>query len=198
MTAHSVPKTPFDTTRSTTCAPIVFVTGAPGAGKSTLAREVARRIRAPFLYKDGIKESLFDELVVQDLFSSEITRPITEQLSAVARHVLFESVLGFPLDVPVVIEGDFGAGDIPPVLQTGARPLIELHCKCDREIRLQRHAERTLTDRHPVHCDDESTAEFLRTIPDEVFGPHGLGSVHVIDTTDVVDLDKVMRFVNYG
>jgi dephospho-CoA kinase len=41
---------------------VVVVSGAPGAGKSTLAVPLARALGFPLVSKDVIKESLFDSL----------------------------------------------------------------------------------------------------------------------------------------
>lgn len=41
---------------------VVLVSGAPGAGKSTLARPLADLLGMPLLSKDVIKETLFDVL----------------------------------------------------------------------------------------------------------------------------------------
>ena len=40
----------------------VIVSGAPGAGKSTLAGPLAERLGLPLIGKDHIKETLFDHL----------------------------------------------------------------------------------------------------------------------------------------
>lgn len=39
-------------------AAVVLITGAPAAGKTTLARELADRLSLPVLSKDRIKETL--------------------------------------------------------------------------------------------------------------------------------------------
>ena len=39
---------------------VVVVTGPPAAGKTTVAREIARSLRLPLVAKDTIKEALFD------------------------------------------------------------------------------------------------------------------------------------------
>lgn len=41
---------------------LVIVLGAPGAGKTTLARRIAAEIGWPLLVRDDIKEILFDTL----------------------------------------------------------------------------------------------------------------------------------------
>ena len=46
---------------------VVVVTGPPAAGKTTIAREVAARLRLPLITKDTIKEALFDGLGTADL-----------------------------------------------------------------------------------------------------------------------------------
>ena len=46
---------------------VVVVTGPPAAGKTTVARELACRLRLPLIAKDTIKEALFDGLGTGDL-----------------------------------------------------------------------------------------------------------------------------------
>lgn len=43
-------------------AHLILVTGLPGTGKSTLARRLSRHFSVPLIYKDAIKEPLFDVL----------------------------------------------------------------------------------------------------------------------------------------
>jgi len=43
----------------------VVVSGAPGAGKSTLAGPLAERLGLPLIGKDHIKETLFDHIPAQ-------------------------------------------------------------------------------------------------------------------------------------
>src|SRR5579862_8060531 len=45
---------------------LIIVTGLPAAGKTTLARELARLLRAPLIGKDMIKEPLLDVLGAGD------------------------------------------------------------------------------------------------------------------------------------
>ena len=46
---------------------LVVVTGPPAAGKTTVARGIAQRLRLPLVEKDTIKEALFDTLGTGDL-----------------------------------------------------------------------------------------------------------------------------------
>ena len=45
---------------------LIVVSGAPGAGKTTMGREIATALRIPYLGKDLIKEALFDSLGTRD------------------------------------------------------------------------------------------------------------------------------------
>ena len=41
---------------------LVVVSGMPSSGKTTVAEELARRLRLPLIAKDAIKESLYETL----------------------------------------------------------------------------------------------------------------------------------------
>ena len=61
---------------------VVFVTGIPGAGKTTVSRALSKALMLPLLSKDAIKEILFDQLGVKD-------REWPLQLGAAANSVLW-------------------------------------------------------------------------------------------------------------
>ncbi|MGA7732343.1 MAG: AAA family ATPase, partial [Chloroflexia bacterium] len=45
---------------------LIVITGLPGTGKTEMGRYLARELNLPLIYKDGIKETLFDSLGVGD------------------------------------------------------------------------------------------------------------------------------------
>src|SRR3954470_11229689 len=69
--------------------PLVGITGAPGSGKSTVARALASELALPLLAKDDVKEPLFDTLGVGDReWSRKLGAAAYEILFAVAHRVL--------------------------------------------------------------------------------------------------------------
>ena len=79
---------------------LVLVSGAPGAGKSALARPLAALLGLPLLSKDVIKESLFDTLghVADDELAS------SRQLGGAAMELLWRLAARCPA---VVLEANF-------------------------------------------------------------------------------------------
>src|SRR5437762_2532008 len=68
---------------------LVVVTGAPGSGKTTVARALAAELKLPLLAKDDVKEPLFDTLGVGDRdWSRKLGRATYEVLFALARRLL--------------------------------------------------------------------------------------------------------------
>ena len=79
---------------------MIIVSGAPGAGKSTLAGPLAAELGFPLLSKDVIKETLFDQLghVADD------ERRSSQQLGGAAMELLWRLASACPA---VVLEANF-------------------------------------------------------------------------------------------
>jgi predicted kinase len=79
---------------------VVVVSGAPGAGKSTLAVPLAHALGFPLLSKDVIKESLFDSVGQVDADALASSR----RLGGATMELLWRLAAECP---SVVIEADF-------------------------------------------------------------------------------------------
>jgi len=183
---------------------LVFVSGPPGAGKTTLARPLAAELGFALLAKDRIKETLHDALgLTADLAWSR-------RLGAATMELLWALAADSPA---AVLEANFWPDD--PRHGERARALgartVEVHCSCPIEECLRRYAARAAS-RHPVHvldrdgglatggartggtavpavpvlADDPLADTFARSAR-----PLRLGPVVAVDTTRPVDVSVV-------
>ncbi len=87
---------------------LVLVSGPPGAGKTTLGAKIARALGVPFINKDGIKETLFDALGVQDrgwsrrlgAASAALLFHVIERQLAAGQSIVAESAFHAAFDAP--------------------------------------------------------------------------------------------------
>lgn len=67
----------------------MVVTGRPGAGKTTLARELSEMLHFPLLSRDQIKEGFVGTFgVSHDKLPADTNRMVTEQFSAIVHMYL--------------------------------------------------------------------------------------------------------------
>lgn len=164
----------------------IVVSGAPGAGKTLLARPLAADLHIPLLSKDVIKEALFDELGIGDrLWSRRMGRAsmaVLYRIAATTPAAVIEAV--FHRDVSI---SDLKALD---------KPLIELHCQLDPELAIERFEQRADHERHPGHLDSRQPRNKLEELVEEGCRPLGLGGPLLeVDTTVDVDVAAVVAWV---
>ena len=130
---------------------LVLVSGAPGAGKTTLARRLAGDLGFALLTKDTIKEALGEVLPAGSLDRSrQLGRAAVGALYALAGEQL-------ELGVPVVVESAFHqdlAGSVAPMVERARAVLV--HCTAPERVLARRLLERSASGaRHSVHADDQ-------------------------------------------
>ncbi len=139
---------------------LIVITGLPGTGKTTLARELARSFRVPLLAKDMIKEPLLDVLGAGD-------RPHSRRMSDASFSVLFALARELlTTGGGLILEGNFRAGEHEPeflrVLPANAQPAVaitQVLCRVEESLRIERLQRRAVDpSRHAGHRDAELVA----------------------------------------
>jgi predicted kinase len=163
---------------------VVLVSGAPGAGKTSLARPLAAELGFTLLGKDRIKETMHDWLgaPAADLAWSR-------KLGATAMELLWALAADAPA---VVLEANFrprSTYEQDRIAALGGR-LVEVNCACPPEVAARRYADRAMTS-HPVHVVASLTPDLLT----EFDRPVGVGQLISVDTSAPVDIPVLARRV---
>jgi len=123
------------------------VSGLPGSGKTTLARQLAPLLRLPLIDKDDILDHLFETRGVGDAvwrrtLSRESDRILEHDATASDGAILvsFWHPPGTPED----------SGTPTDWLTQLSASLVHVHCACEPEVAARRFIGRT---RHPGHLD---------------------------------------------
>src|SRR5687767_6258113 len=125
----------------------VVVTGLPASGKSTVGAAVASALALPMLDKDEILEALFDSLGVGDgEWRTKLSRAadlVFQQLAMRAHGAVLVSWWQHP-------QSKIASGTSPSWLGSLPGEIVELHCKCSRQVAVERFFARR---RHAGHLD---------------------------------------------
>jgi predicted kinase len=160
---------------------LIMVSGAPGAGKTTLAQALASELDLPLYSKDRLKETLIDTLggPTQDM---EYSR----RLGGTAMELLWRLAAQAPA---AIIEANFrphSEYERGRLAALGAA-IIELHCDCPPSEVARRFASRAAAGAHAAHPLTSLSPELWA----EYDCPVGVGVVIPVDTTRPVEIAAV-------
>ncbi len=119
-----------------------MVSGAPGTGKSTIARELGAALRLGVLSLDPIKEALGDVLGLGD-------ENWSDRVGDAAAEVVFRLAADFP---DAVAEGWWRRARRDRAIAEFAGA-VEVFCRCDPDLAAARSMARREGGRHPIHRD---------------------------------------------
>ena len=164
---------------------LVLVSGAPGTGKTTLARRPASDLRIPYIGKDFIKESLAGTLGVRD-------RQWSMKLGVASIVLLFELIEAqLKAGRSAVSENNYRREYEVPRFERlrGLYPFktVEVHCEAEAGVLLSRlKGRRSSGARHPVHTEGAQLyAELEGDLARGTFDALDLGETLIrVDTTD--------------
>jgi predicted kinase len=166
---------------------VVLVSGAPGAGKSTLAAPLARALDLPLLGKDTIKERLADSLPDPNGDPMAWSRA----LGGAAMELIWTLAAKAPA---VMLEANFrphSAYEREKLLGLNAA-IVEVYCRVPPQEAARRYGARSDgPDRHATHTLRHLSPELLA----EFDRPVGLGALIEVDTTQPVDVQAVAQAV---
>lgn len=177
---------------------IIIITGLSASGKTTIGKELAKRMSIPFISKDAVKELMFDGLGWKD-------REWSKKLGLASYDLLYyfaEALLR--AKVSFMIESNFKSEfDTPKFMALKEKydfDVVQILCKADGEVLFDRFKKRSESgQRHPGHVDTTSFDEFKNTLLTGRCEPLALqGKIIEIDTTDFdkVDVDALFQQVN--
>ena len=159
---------------------IVYVSGSPGAGKSSLAFPLAVELGYSLVTKDLVKEALHDALYVPGEDENDLAWSRRLGAASFAMLWMLATHAG-----DMVIEANFdphNEGAQGRLSGLGDR-VVEVHCACPAEVA---HARYNARSRHEVHQG---------TLPLSAMGkydrPVGVGSLITVDTSGPVDVAAV-------
>jgi predicted kinase len=175
---------------------LVIVSGAPAAGKTTLARIIGAQLRLPYIGKDELKEAITDRIgAPSDVAASQrLGLPAYEVLFGIGRRML-EAGHG------LVIESNFRRGMSEPEL----RPLVAMsdarlvNCAADPAAMRRRYDERFRRgERHAAHRDGDRAGALADDLASGRFEPLELAiPVLTVRTDDGYDppLERIVDFL---
>lgn len=161
---------------------LVIISGAPGAGKTTLARTLALRLRVPLLVKDDLKEAIADEI------GPPADVPASQRLGLAAYRVLYDVAQTLATaGVDLIIESNFRRGlsepDLEPLVLAADCRL--LHCTASPVTVRNRYSERFRRgERHPAHLDSARADALAADLEAGRFEPLELGVPTLVVRTD--------------
>lgn len=168
--------------------PLVIISGPPGAGKTSIARDISRELRLPMLSKDMFKEAIFDHLPGVD--TSDAHRLGIASVGMMYAFATRQLENG----VGIVLESTFDRGkaerDVAPLLEM-ARAVI-VHCTAPNALILERYTERADDpERHEVHRDEEHVDALEQNLAAGIYEPMQIDvPVIEVDMTDPEQVNK--------
>jgi predicted kinase len=166
---------------------VIFVTGLPATGKSSIATQIATQLQLPLFTKDQFKELLFDTMGIGD-------RAWSKRLGVASVAMLMRVIEGIvAAGQSCIAESNFHPElDLPRLLAIQAHSpfrVAQVLCVSDGAVLHQRFRDR-IGQRHPGHLDELLIEELAPVLKAGYLAPLAIaGELFTLDTTELADLD---------
>ena len=167
----------------------IIISGIPGCGKTTLGFKLSSALGIPMLDKDDILEAMFDSLGTGDsVWRERLSRSSDEVLQKLVSK-LDKAIVTSWWQHPKAIDKSGSSTDWVSSLDG---EIIEIYCNCSASEAMKRFQSRK---RHKGHLDKTRGQNDL--LPKfklySTYGPLEIGKVIQVDTTQKVDINKVLQ-----
>ncbi len=173
--------------------PVILVNGLPGAGKTTLARTLARSMRLPLLSKDTIKEAHADVLGAEPP-PGWSQRDWNAALGTAASRTMWALLADAPGGA---LLDSCWPGDVRHLVVRGlqrARSRLPAEIWCEAPLTIARRRFEARHPRHPIHGELPTDAEWERW--QAAAQPLQIGPTLRVDTTDPVDASAIIAWIS--
>ncbi|MFA5894583.1 MAG: AAA family ATPase [Candidatus Shapirobacteria bacterium] len=173
---------------------LIVITGAPGTGKTTIAKKISEEFSLPLIIKDKIKESLFDNLGWDipgwdpDSWQKKIGIGSIELMHYFSRILISKTVSH-------IIESNF----VPKFADQKLTDLrtkypfsiFQIYVKCDHKVLIDRFKKRVSDpSRHPGHGEETYFDELEEALSTNRFDKLSVfDDIFEIDTTNFDKID---------
>ncbi len=169
---------------------LAIVAGRPGAGKSTLAHKLAKRIHCPLISRDAIKEGLVNTMGDKGAPGGALAAEAIEAFFAVVELLLERRVT---LVVDAFFPQEFWNHHIDRIKKLASVKLV--FCDVDLETARHRMMQRRLEDKHWDEFHNQPVDQ--KSVPPTRYEPLDLGVPRLIvdcRTEYCPDLESIFRF----